>query len=133
MRTEAEEFSAVGGLPAHVYVQQDLILDRNCRGLVLNVPTPSSRFFAVQNAERFREQFQRRKRMFVCVERRGPDTPNFRTVRAIDGNVLVLAEPLNYNPQAGAVVDLVLGYRRKFIDEKLGDKLNKEAKQNVWI
>lgn len=126
-----EQFSQVHTNPSGVYTHREYALDSNVTSIVLNLPTPNRRYFAIEKAHIFREQFQRRNRMFVLVERRGTDRPEWRQVRCVDGSVLVLASPLNFDPEPGACVQLLVGFVHKFIDERTAEKTEKQEIR--WI
>ncbi|MGV3524235.1 MAG: hypothetical protein ACO1RX_08425 [Candidatus Sericytochromatia bacterium] len=126
-----DAYSLVDDAPANVYVYRERVLDSYVTGLVRNLPVPAPSYFAIENAHLFREQFRRRKRLFVLVERRGTDQPAEARVRCVDGSVIVLESPLSFTPQEGACVQLLLGYTRKFVDIRQAEKLEKEA--IVWI
>lgn len=116
---------------ANVYIHKSYVLDSHVTGLVRNLPVPSRTYFALENAHLFREQFRRRRQLYVLVERRGTDQPVAVKVRCLDGAVMVLETPLSFTPQEGACVQLLLGYTRKFVDAKLAEKMEKE--QIIWI
>jgi len=127
----ASDFSLADDAPAHVYVHRGYVLDQHVTGLVRNLPAPGRSYFGLENAGVFREQLRRRRTMHVLIEQRGSDTPIEARVRCIDGAVMVLESPLVNPPQVGACVQLLLGYRRTFIDARLAEKLEKE--ETVWI
>jgi hypothetical protein len=126
-----EAYSLSDDAPAHVYVHRSYVLDRHVTGIVRNLPVPSPSYFALENAHLFREQFRRRKQLFVLIERRGTDRPATAKVRCVDGSVLVLETALSFTPQEGACVQLLLGYTRKFIDTRTLEKTEKEG--IIWI
>lgn len=126
-----ERYALSDEAPAHVYVHRGFVLDQHVTGMVRNLPTPSRSFFGLEQAHLFREQFRRRHQMFVLVERRGCDQPGVAKVRCIDGSVVVLASPLNFDPQEGACVQLLLGYKNTYIDGRTAEKWEKE--QITWI
>jgi hypothetical protein len=129
--SELEAYSMADDAPAHVYVHRSYVLDSHVTGLVRNLPVPTPSYFALENAHLFREQFRRRRQLFVLIERRGTDRPAQAKVRCVDGSVMVLESPLSFTPQEGACVQLLLGYTRKFIDVRALEKQEKE--QIVWI
>ncbi|MEZ0372606.1 MAG: hypothetical protein ACAI44_26180 [Candidatus Sericytochromatia bacterium] len=126
-----EAYSLADDAPAHIYVHRSYVLDSYVTGLVRNLPVPTPSFFSLENAQLFREQFHRRKQLFVLIERRGTDRPAQAKVRCIDGSVMVLETPLSFTPQEGACVQLLVGYTRKFVDARLAEKIEKE--DIVWI
>lgn len=132
---DLEEYSLASDVPAHIHVHKGKVADLNCKGMIRNLPTPTPQHFAVEKAHLFKEQWQRRQRlgapMFVLVERRGTDEPDYAEVRCVDGSVIVLKSPLSITPREGAIVCLMLGYQRKFIDTRAAEKL--EKLETVWI
>lgn len=129
--SQIEEYSLADDAPAHVYVHRSYVLDSHVTGLVRNLPVPTPAYFALENAHLFREQFRRRRQLYVLIERRGTDRPAPAKVRCVDGAVIVLESPLSFTPQEGACVQLMLGYTRKYIDARVAEKMEKE--EIVWI
>lgn len=110
-----------------IIVREDFFLDELSKTLINSLVPPSREFFCVMNVSPFREHLQKTGQLFVLVERRGSDKPGLTKVRKIDGRVLEL-DPwyhLNFIPQEGACVQLVLGLDWRYIREKDLDDLDK--------
>lgn len=130
---QARSFLGSAASPEAVYTHQSYVLDQNCTGLVRNLPTPGRSYFGLENAAPFREQFRRRgQRMRVLIERRGSDKPWDVPVLDVDGNILVLGVELTDPPKEGACVQLLLGYRTKYIDARGAEKMEKDEAVR-WI
>lgn len=110
-----------------IIVREDFFLDELSKTLINKLVPPSREFFCVMNVNPYREHLQKNGQLFVLVERVGSDKPGLTKVRKIDGRVLEL-DPwyhLNFIPQEGACVQLVLGLDWRYIREKDLDDLDK--------
>jgi hypothetical protein len=138
--TRLQDYSLAGTVPSWVHVQGGYVTDQAVKGLVLNVPTPRRTCFAVRQADLFfaawRERRRQHRPVLVLVEHpesdRGAEPAEVR-VRAVDGGMLILADPLPFDPRQGLCVALVLGIENKMVDSITAEKWEKEEGKIRWI
>jgi len=119
---------------------EGFILDDFAKTIISPLLTPTRNHFAVVSegfgflAEAFKKRSRKGIKTHILVENKGFDKPDHVTVKALDGRVFILDRALNFDPQAGACVQLLLGIEWTHVDDRARYHNEKiEANETRWI
>jgi len=121
-------------LPSVIY-EEGLVVDNLKKSFVSPFPPNHRKYFSVMDSRLFKEHYIKNEgRLAVVLERRdGSDRkPEWRMVKNIDGNVLELESPFNYDPREGACVAVMLGFSTDYFCEEGLEQQEKE-RDIRWI
>lgn len=120
--------------PQNLIVHEGFVLDENVKTLVTKAIVPTRKYFSVFDMQHIlAERLRKTGRLYVLIENRGTSKPEYRRVTQVDGRVLVLDQALNFTPQEGACVQLLLGMEWKYVDERELYKQDKEESRYRWV